>query len=66
VVLIVRDKLPKWKGKRITRTITEWTLREPAKHNAGRAHGRSTGPRRIFSVALLAVGGGSIRSSREF
>jgi len=29
-ILIERDALPKWKGKRITRTVKEWTLAIPA------------------------------------
>jgi hypothetical protein len=34
-ILVARDTLPKWKGKRITRTTWEWTRREPSKRDAG-------------------------------
>jgi len=39
-ILIARDAIPKWKGKRITRTVKGWTLDKPAKHSAERASGR--------------------------
>ena len=40
-ILIARDAIPKWKGKRITRTMKVWTLDKPATHNAGRASGHN-------------------------
>lgn len=41
-ILIAPDAIPKWKGKRIIRTMKVWTLDEPATHSAGRATGRSS------------------------
>jgi len=38
-ILIERDALPKWKGKRITRTVREWTLARPAARHPERASG---------------------------
>jgi hypothetical protein len=38
-ILIARDAIPKWNGKRITRTIKVWTLDKRGKHNAGRVNG---------------------------
>lgn len=29
-ILVADDAIPKWKGKRITRTVTQWTLARPA------------------------------------
>ena len=29
-ILIAREAIPQWKGKRITRTVWEWTLARPA------------------------------------
>jgi hypothetical protein len=37
--LVRPDDLPKWKGKRITRTAREWTLASPAARRPGRASG---------------------------
>ena len=39
-ILIAGDAIPKWKGKRITRTVKVWTLDKPATHNTGPASGR--------------------------
>lgn len=39
-ILVASDAIPKWKGKRITRTVKVWTLDKPAKHRAERASGR--------------------------
>ena len=33
-ILIAADAIPKWNGKRITRTIREWTRVKPAKHKS--------------------------------
>jgi len=38
-ILVRPDALPKWKGKRITRTAREWTLASPAARRPGRASG---------------------------
>lgn len=38
-ILIARDALPQWKGKRITRTVREWTLTRPARRRPGSASG---------------------------
>lgn len=38
-ILIARDAIPQWKGKRITRTVREWTLARPAARQAGYASG---------------------------
>jgi len=50
-ILIAPDAIPKWKGKRITRTVRVWTLDKPAKHNAGRARGRKAAVYR-FKITL--------------
>jgi len=50
-ILIASDAIPKWKGKRISRTMTVWTLRDPAKYNAGRASGRKAAVYR-FKITL--------------
>ena len=39
-ILIAPNTIPKWKGKRVTRTVKTWTRDKPAKHSAGRASGR--------------------------
>ena len=36
-ILIERDTIPKWKGKRITRTVKVWTMDKPATQIPGRA-----------------------------
>lgn len=46
-ILIAREALPKWKGKRLTRTEKVWTLNKPAKHIAGRASGREAAVYRL-------------------
>ena len=38
-ILIARDAIPQWKGKRITRTVREWTLARPAARHPGQANG---------------------------
>lgn len=38
-VLVSPDALPKWKGKRITRTVREWTLARPAAPHPEQASG---------------------------
>lgn len=38
-ILIAADAIPKWNGKRITRTVREWTRDKPAKHQARRVSG---------------------------
>lgn len=50
-VLVSPDALPKWKGKRITRTVKVWTLDKPGKHNAGRTGGRDAAVYR-FKITL--------------
>ncbi len=50
-ILIARDAIPKWKGKRITRTMKVWTLEKPAMHNARRASGRNAAVYR-FKITL--------------
>ncbi len=50
-ILIAPDAIPKWKGKRITRTVKVWTLHKPTKHNAGRAGGRQAAVYR-FKITL--------------
>jgi hypothetical protein len=37
-ILIAGDAIPKWKGKRITRTAREWTLARPAAPPVGQAN----------------------------
>ena len=34
-VLVADDAIPKWKGKRITRTVREWTLTNPEQRHRG-------------------------------
>jgi DNA-binding Lrp family transcriptional regulator len=36
-ILVARDTLPRWKGKRITRTVREWTLAGPPARRLGEA-----------------------------
>jgi hypothetical protein len=36
-ILVANDAIPKWKGKRITRTVREWTLASPAVRRLGQA-----------------------------
>jgi SOS-response transcriptional repressor LexA len=31
-ILVAHDLIPKWKGKRISRTVWEWSRSEPPKH----------------------------------
>ncbi len=38
-ILIAADAIPKWNGKRITRTVREWTRDRPTKQKAGRVSG---------------------------
>jgi hypothetical protein len=38
-VLVAPDALPKWKGKRITRTVREWTLTHPPGCQPGQSSG---------------------------
>jgi DNA-binding Lrp family transcriptional regulator len=38
-ILVADDAIPKWKGKRITRTVREWTLASPAAHHLEPASG---------------------------
>lgn len=36
-ILVADDAIPKWKGKRITRTVREWTLASPTARRKGQA-----------------------------
>ena len=38
-ILVSPDEIPKWKGKRITRTVWEWTRTKPAARHPGQASG---------------------------
>jgi DNA-binding Lrp family transcriptional regulator len=38
-IVVADDAIPKWKGKRITRTVREWTLASPAERHLGHASG---------------------------
>lgn len=38
-ILVADDAIPKWKGKRITRTVWEWTLASPAARHPEQASG---------------------------
>jgi hypothetical protein len=38
-ILIARDAIPQWKGKRITRTVRQWTLTSPAARRPEQAGG---------------------------
>lgn len=50
-ILVERDAIPNWKGKRITRTVQVWTRDRPAIHNSGRA-GSGTGSVYRFKITL--------------
>jgi hypothetical protein len=50
-VLIAPDALPKWKGKRITRTVREWTLTRPAVRRPGQSSGSNAAVYR-FKIIL--------------
>ena len=50
-ILIAPNTIPKWKGKRVTRTVKTWTRDKPAKHSAGRASGRKAAVYR-FRISL--------------
>lgn len=52
-VLVSPDTLPKWKGKRITRTVTEWTLDGPNRYNAGRT---GSGNAAIYCFKIVLQG----------
>lgn len=36
-ILVTDDAIPRWKGKRVTRTVWEWTLASPAARHFGKA-----------------------------
>jgi len=50
-ILVERDAIPKWKGKRITRTVKVWTLHKPAKRIVGRT-GSDKGSVYRFKITL--------------
>ncbi|NQV23035.1 MAG: GntR family transcriptional regulator, partial [Rhodopirellula sp.] len=50
-ILIERDTIPKWNGKRITRTVKVWTLDKPATQIPGRA-GSGKGSVYRFKITL--------------
>ena len=50
-ILIAPNTIPKWKGKRVTRTVKTWTRDKPAKHSAERASGRKAAVYR-FRISL--------------
>ena len=50
-VLVSPDALPQWKGKRITRTVREWTLASPAARHPGQASGGKAAAYR-FKIVL--------------
>ena len=50
-ILIAPDAIPKWRGKRITRTVKVWTLDEGAKNITGRGNGRKAAVYR-FKITL--------------
>ena len=54
-ILIERDAIPKWKGKRISRIVQVWTRDRPAIHNAGRA-GSGKGSVYRFKITLQDSG----------
>ena len=39
-ILMPLETIPKWKGKRVSRTVKVWTLDEPTSRKAGQAYGR--------------------------
>jgi DNA-binding Lrp family transcriptional regulator len=50
-ILVADDAIPKWKGKRITRTVMEWTLASPAAPRLGQASDSKTAVYR-FKIIL--------------
>lgn len=50
-VLVSPEAIPKWKGKRITRTVREWTLAKPAARHPGQASGSTVAIYR-FKITL--------------
>jgi DNA-binding Lrp family transcriptional regulator len=49
-ILIARDAIPKWKGKRITRTVREWTYVGPAASYPGQA---SDGKAAVYRFMII-------------
>jgi hypothetical protein len=41
-ILIAPDRIPNWKGKRISRTVKVWTLHKPVRHSAGPTSDRNS------------------------
>lgn len=52
-ILVARDSIPKWKGKRISRTVIEWTLDRPASRIRS-AKENSASP--IYRLKIVLVG----------
>ncbi len=49
-ILVADDAIPKWKGKRITRTVREWTLVSPAARHLGEA---SDGKAAVYRFKII-------------
>ena len=49
-ILVADDAIPKWKGKRITRTVREWTLASPAARHLGQA---SDGKAAVYRFKII-------------
>jgi DNA-binding transcriptional regulator YdaS (Cro superfamily) len=54
-ILVPDDVIPKWKGKRITRTVWEWTLSKPAARKSEQASGDKTAVVYRFKIVLLGT-----------
>ncbi len=52
-VLVAHDAIPKWKGKRITRTVREWTLTRPA---VDRLKEASDGNANVYRFKIILQG----------
>ena len=51
-VLVPPDALPKWKGKRITRTVRVWTKTSPAARHSGQSSGGKAAAVYRFKIVL--------------
>lgn len=51
-ILVAGDAIPKWKGKRITRTVREWTLASPAERQLAQASSGSATVVYRFKILL--------------
>jgi DNA-binding transcriptional regulator YdaS (Cro superfamily) len=54
-ILVPDDVIPKWKGKRITRTVWEWTLSKPAARKSEQASGDKAAVVYRFKIVLLGT-----------